>query len=383
MLNPVKPGCPPFKARHQAGFTLVEIAVVLIIMTILAALGLSAVGALQQNAGTSSTVKKQETLKSALIAYLRNNRRLPCPDIDFDGVEDRAAGALPPPDVTKPCSADHGQIPNVTLGLPREAALDGFDNLFSYFVSKVVVTTVVTGTTLAPNTDWTLTANPSTGVRGFTPGNFGAIQVAGENGQALTNTANPETLAVVVIVSHGANGQGAKTPKGTTNAGPAVASTDEVANATGSAATTLHQRQATDNASATGGPFDDITMVLRPADLLGPLFAEGSIKPAIAITLERVNALRDYLVSQTATPTACPIPFSLPAGFPPTSLVDGWGNPISYRQLTTTANGAPPSAQLFTLSATNPIDGAVIGPSEAPTGVILKNTYPIVSANCL
>lgn len=374
----MKRSCLSKPRFQEAGFTLVEIALVLLIVGVMVGFGLSAVGALQLNVSASNTVKKQEALKSALIAYLRNYRRLPCPDRDFvapDGVENRIAtvGVPPVPDVTTACSGDAGLIPYVTLGLPRESAVDGYGNLFSYFISDEVRPPT------EPNKDWTLTSNPAT-VRGLTPGNVGKIQVAGEGGQALTSLTNPESLAVVVIVSHGANGFGARTLKGTTNVAPPVG-TDEADNAAGAATTTLHQRQSTDNVGAAGGAFDDVTMVLRPADLLGPLFAEGSMKPAIAQTQEQLNAIRDYAVSQAADACIAPTSTVLASAFPPSQFYDGWGNLVTYVPGEPLI-GKPPSTVMFTLKATNPLSTNVIGPSGSIAGQVLLSSYQTVVTRC-
>lgn len=379
------------KRRHlswagsrQAGFTLVEIAVVLIIVGVLAGLGISAIGALRQTAGASNTVKKQETLKTALIAYLRNYRRLPCPDTDFtapDGIENRTAttGTPPVPDVTRACSQDSGVVPYVTLGLPREAAVDGYDNLFSYFVSNAAPPALPEPQGIFR--DWTLRFVPGTG--GFTPGNAGHIQVDGDGGQHLTDVMRPETLAVVVIVSHGANGFGARTLKGTQNS-TVDAGADEAANFGGSATVTFHQRTPTDNTAASGGAFDDVVLVLRPADLLSPLFAEGSMKPAAAQTHEQLNAIRDYAVSSAAQACTAPTLTTLQSAFPASQFYDGWGNQVVYVSggSLTTASGASNSTLMFTLSATNRVDETLIGPSGSNAGQVLRGMYPMVGTAC-
>lgn len=373
---------PRHRLPRQLGFSLVELSVVLVILAVIIGFGLSAIGAVRTGSAVATTVRKQEAIKAALIAYVRNHKRLPCPDRDFaspDGVENRVAttGSPPVPDVTRACSGDAGLIPYVTLGLAQEAALDGFENLFTYFVSNNVRPAA------EPNKDWTITSNPATAVRGMTAGNVGNIQLAGEGGQALTSLAVPETLGVVVILSHGPNGLGARTTKGTVNAGP-LSGTDEADNAAGAATTTLHQRTPTDNASVTGGAFDDITMVLRAADVLGPLFAEGTMKPAIAQTLENLNAIRDMAAGMTHPSNACtaPLPGALYPTLPQSTFLDGWGNPVAYMPTGSTMTAAAGTAQMFTLSATNPTNGDLIGPSGSPDGVVRKGSSPLVVSAC-
>ena len=370
---------PRHRLPRQLGFSLVELSVVLVILAVIIGFGLSAIGAVRTGSAVTTTVRKQEAIKAALIAYVRNHKRLPCPDRDFaspDGVENRVAttGSPPVPDVTRACSGDAGLIPYVTLGLAQEAALDGFENLFTYFVSNNVRPAA------EPNKDWTITSNPATAVRGMTAGNVGNIQLAGEGGQALTSLAVPETLGVVVILSHGPNGLGARTTKGTVNAGP-LSGTDEADNAAGAATTTLHQRTPTDNASVTGGAFDDITMVLRAADILGPLFAEGTMKPAIAQTLENLNAIRELAASIAVQTCSAPSMATLIGTLSQAPFVDGWGNLVNYAS-GGTMTGAASTATMFTLNTTNPVGGAVIGPSGNPSGVVPKGAYPLVMTNC-
>lgn len=353
--------------------------VVLVILAVIIGFGLSAVGAVRTSAAVTTTVRKQEAIKSALIAYVRNHKRLPCPDRDFaspDGIENRVAttGSPPVPDVTRACSGDAGLVPFVTLGLAQEAALDGFENLFSYFISNNIRPAA------EPNKDWTITTNPTTGVRGMSSGNAGNIQLAGEGGQALTSLTAPDTLGVVVIISHGPNGLGARTIKGTVNAAP-LAGTDEADNAAGAATTTLHQRTPTDNTTVTGGAFDDITMVLRAADILGPLFAEGSLKPAVARTIENLNAIRDLAASMTAQSCIAPSMATLISNLSLSSFIDGWGNPVNYAP-GGPMNGATSTAAMFALSSTNPIGAALIGPSGSPDGVVRKGSNPLVMSAC-
>lgn len=383
MLTSVTNSRPLTAKGQQIGFSLAEIAVVLIIVAVLAGLGLSVASSMLQNAGVSTTVKKEEALKTALVAYLRNYKRLPCPDTDLstaDGIENRTAttGTPPVPDVTTPCSADAGLIPYATLGLPRDAAVDGYFNWFTYYVSRVTISTN------APNRDWTLTSNlsASPAVRGLMPGNVGNISVDGEGGAHLTSASSPETLGAVAIVSHGPNGLGARTLKGTTNVAPPTG-TDEADNASASATVTLHQRVPTDNASATGGAFDDIVMVLRPTDLLGPLFADSSLKPASALTQQNLNTLRDAIVGAIPLSggSACVIPTPLPGGLGDLGY-DGWGNPLSY------VAASPPTASgnavLFSLTATIPsgTSFATVGPSGSLAGAVLKVTYSTINTAC-
>lgn len=248
--------------RHaESGFSLVELAVVTLIISIFLTIGLSAMNAVRENTALSATNAKQAAIKEVLIGYLRRNSRLPCPDTEPvalaapDGIENRATAGNP----ATACSSTFGTIPYVTLGISRDAAQDGWGNLFSYHISN----------TAGANTDWTITAN-------FRLGNNGVITVNDRTSDAAAPTTISTTIAAV-IVSHGPNGFGAYKIGGTRNALAAVG-TDERNNTDGD--TTYYRRSTTtDDASwPTKGAFDDVVLSLTQDDLLAPLFKDGSIK---------------------------------------------------------------------------------------------------------
>lgn len=103
-----------------------------------------------------------------------------------DGVENRMNDL--PLDVTSNCRASAGTVPYMTLGLPREAALDHWGNFFTYVVSN--------NNAPYPTRDWMIAEN-------FRTGAAGDIRVLDDAGA--------ETRAVVLIVSHGTNAAGAIT----------------------------------------------------------------------------------------------------------------------------------------------------------------------------
>ena len=191
------------QSGRQTGFTLVELAVVVLIIGILATMGLSALNVQLANSAISATKRNQDTIKDALIGYLGRNSRLPCPDADFtapDGIENRGATGTPtvPASPLLACTTSFGIIPYQTLGLPKSVALDGWENYFSYQISN--------DATPKPNLDWTLTNT-------FHTGNNGVITVEDRNSAPLTNI-------VAVVLSHGRDGLGAYTSKGTRNVLP-------------------------------------------------------------------------------------------------------------------------------------------------------------------
>lgn len=277
--------------KRQPGFTLVELAVVIFLIGILASLGLSALNAQMASASISATKKKQETIKDALISYLGRNKRLPCPDsnvISPDGIENRGATGTPatPANTALACDKNFGIVPYQTLGLPKSAVLDGWENFFSYQVSN--------DATSAPNLDWTLTNS-------FYAGNTGVITVKDRSSADITNI-------VVVVIAYGKNGLGAYTSKGTRNVLPdSTAQPDEYQNTqpTAPPPPIFYNREYTENPAATGGAFDDIVVVLNPSDLITPLIKDGALKSAESQWAEQITNINNVLVGDMFLRSRC------------------------------------------------------------------------------
>ncbi len=271
------------KRRAAAGFSLVEMAIVTLLVGILLTMGLAALKATRDASAVSQTQIKQNAIKDALIAYIRRNNRLPCADVDFgapDGIENRATAGDPTTACASATSnARFGILPYVTLGLARDAALDGWGNFFAYHVSNAVSSTSFNPGTgfyvvpiTNPNLDWTLSANLRSGSAGEL-----TVNTRDAAGTVVTLT----NAAVAVVVSYGPNGLGAYTVSGTRNTLPGN-TTDEYLNTYAGGGTTYVTRTLTTSDTATGGAFDDYVMYLGADDLLGPLFKDGTLMPPAA-----------------------------------------------------------------------------------------------------
>lgn len=81
----------------EKGFTLIEIAIVMIIIGILAGAGISLIGVLTKKKLRDETIDYLEKSKDALISFASINGRLPWADTDGDGVENSGgtSGNLP------------------------------------------------------------------------------------------------------------------------------------------------------------------------------------------------------------------------------------------------------------------------------------------------
>jgi prepilin-type N-terminal cleavage/methylation domain-containing protein len=177
---------------QQHGFSLVELAVVLVIVALLSGglmFGLSA----QRDAAALQDARRQlDTVRETLLGFAMANGRLPCPAPANLPNTDANAGRSPAP----PCdnALQHGVIPWVTLGLPET---DPWGNRLTYFGSNRFTGALAGGA----QASFTM----STGVP---PDNAGLADIRNLSG----STVAIETAAVVV--SHGTNGAGAYRPDG-------------------------------------------------------------------------------------------------------------------------------------------------------------------------
>jgi len=222
-------------ARRQHGFSLVELAMVLLVVGFLAALFLPATNTMLDNNRRKETRAKLEALEAAMTRFVMTNQRLPCP----------ADGSLGPTDadygresvVTGVCTANellNGVAPWRTLAIPQESATDAWNNLISYRVWAGVANSLTlangmdmtacdpngaattdVGACRADNTtsplNW-LTVDSSVNARGFRACNASPCAVGGL--EELTSKANGNGVAYFLI-SHGSNKFGAFSANGT------------------------------------------------------------------------------------------------------------------------------------------------------------------------
>ena len=298
--------------KRLAGFTLIEMAIVIALAAIMLSAGLTLLLGRMAATQLDTTQKRQEAIKQALINYLGQNKRLPCPG-DSSGAEVRSATAP-----LLPCGSYSGIVPYQTLGLDRTAALDGWENFITYVVSPnpianpptppLTTALLYTFKAGAPQSN----SITPTGSLAFWPStSTGGIRVA----QTVATSpplliANPTnaTGAAVVLISHGKNGYGAFNVKGT-NAQPPTTNVDEQQNAdatkliTGTPPTvTVVKRDTTESTTAVGGPFDDIVMILSANDLTGPLIANGTLQSSAQAVLSQAN---DFVLGNIVSTRVC------------------------------------------------------------------------------
>jgi prepilin-type N-terminal cleavage/methylation domain-containing protein len=146
--------------KYQIGFTLVEVAIVLVIVGLLVSAFLAPLSAQRDLKDYSQVRTDLAQIQEALYGFAVANGRLPCPDtIGNDGAEDPCVG-------TTSATSTGGNLPWVTLGVqandpwnrPYQYRInDGFGTTFTFSTAGSgagilkVYTDSVLGTTLANN----------------------------------------------------------------------------------------------------------------------------------------------------------------------------------------------------------------------------------------
>lgn len=117
----------------QRGFSLVEMAVVLVILGFVLAALLLPLQAQREQLFRSQTTNQLEIARKSLLGFAQSRGRLPCPaTIASDGIEAPLGGGT--------CTAQLGFLPAVTLGIqPTDSngfAIDGWNNRIMYAVTQ-------------------------------------------------------------------------------------------------------------------------------------------------------------------------------------------------------------------------------------------------------
>lgn len=178
------------------GFTLTELAIVLIIVGLLLASIIPSLSAQNDQRSYNETVQILNEAREALVGYASSHSAtdgkpyLPCPDTDDDGRENRSGTT---------CSSAEGRLPWSDLGIGQR---DSWNNRIRYRVHSAFSDS---------GTGFSLTSSPN-------------LRVCAES----TCTTTVATQLPVVLISHGKNGAGAFNSSGGTNDAPAGA--DELQN---------------------------------------------------------------------------------------------------------------------------------------------------------
>ncbi|MEI6730523.1 MAG: prepilin-type N-terminal cleavage/methylation domain-containing protein [Pseudomonadota bacterium] len=241
------------KLNMNKGFTLVELSIVLIIMSVVIGGSLTTFTASIKKTQFDLTSARIETIESALLSYSMTNLRIPCPADITKNLGDAAyatEGITCHNIATLPTTPIEGTIPTKELGLSDDYMYDGWGHRFRYAVDPAF-TANITDTTNPPKT------NPL-------PINSGGLCIKTTTGITVKDsTATARTTsAIYTIVSQGVDGHGGYTYNGSLFNG-SLSNTDELKNchcnssAVASATDGIYVQKAPTYTSATD-QFDDI-----------------------------------------------------------------------------------------------------------------------------
>ena len=247
------------------GFTLVEMAVVVVVMALILGSILVPLSTQVEQRQVVDTQRILEDIKEALIGYAMTQAapHLPCPDKTTtagagtanDGVEDRDLA-------TGQCVSVEGNVPWASLGL---GAVDPWGNRYRYRVTQAFAQRAPAAT-FGLATQGDILVCPASTLCGA--------------GQALTLLPPSDNSPVALIMSHGPNGWGAINAStsgvNTKPVGASALGNDEAANINGDATFVSHAR-ITDDGLNPSSEFDDILLWLSPHTLKHRLVAAGKL----------------------------------------------------------------------------------------------------------
>lgn len=132
------------KSKNKKGYTLIELSVVLVIVSLLTAAGLTLGAGMVNQAAHVDTKKIMDQLDQSLRDYYAVNGALPCPasqssaitDADFGRSVTACEGTSTISGVTLSGDVRAGMVPVRTLGLSDRAASDKYGNRILYAVTR-------------------------------------------------------------------------------------------------------------------------------------------------------------------------------------------------------------------------------------------------------
>lgn len=237
----------------NSGFTLVEMAMVLFIVTLLMAGLVPTITSQIEQQRTNDTRKQMSEIKEALNGYTIRYGALPCPARGLTPTGQSYSGVAA--GVADCTLGEWGVLPWVTLGTSET---DGWGNRFTYRVTSYFTDTIASATYGA-----SCTPNPAP-----TQASFALCSVGNLTVKSAASGTDVAVNIPAVIISHGKNGAGAYTQKGTLR--PVGSSTDEVENNT-------HFSNAYYVSHAQTPSFDDMVEWVTPNILYNRMVTAGKL----------------------------------------------------------------------------------------------------------
>ena len=231
--------------RSAHGFSLVEMAVVLVIAGLMIGGLLTPLAMQLEQRKIGDTQKSMEEAREALIGFAMRNGYLPCPAVSpQNGLEDRQGTSCRD-------GKRQGLLPWATLGV---AKLDSWGHIYRYSVTPEFTNSQALFS-LQSARDITIGTRDSSG-------NLVAASAIND--------------IPAVIVSHGKNGAGGVSDTGIRTAAVSATNADERTNAS-AAGIAFVSRIPSDSPAAAGGEYDDLVAWISPNVLFSRMVASGAL----------------------------------------------------------------------------------------------------------
>ena len=297
------------KIQNEDGYVLVDLALTVVVIGILIAVGIPMYKSYSQRDAVIQTEKRMDIIAHAFSNYIQMRWRLPCPADPNETAQ--AFGTERTGGCTGAISDRYGIIPYRTIGIPEQYARDGYGNFMTYVVSpdftsvKVIqddgggggtntvhrrlahlvgddnyalvpisqfcAPTVATG-------DIQVTQDGQTLFEGVAPRAANNVIRIPSDGDPSTNlvpaanlnrdpTNRPVTGVALALISHGENGQGAFQISGAQGAGTGIAGGGS--ETTTSNINNTEIRMESEFSQAGAQPYDDIIRFYTQDEIYG------------------------------------------------------------------------------------------------------------------
>lgn len=321
---------------RQRGFTLIELAVVIAVVGLLAAGAVTSFSAIRTNTKIKETRRVMNTAELLLQGFLASENRLPCPaeldsvpsDSDY-GLEARSSGVCAGALEVGGTNLFWGAFPAKSVGATVSDMADGWGSRLFYMVNGDAAEDDA-----LTSTDWT----------------EGDSIVLWDD-IARDSDAEVITNGVVAIMSSGANANGGyPVTSGTPFDNPPAGADGERENLNldgddGGFVTLNYSTDPND-------PFDDVVRVFTEDDIVLPLALNGVVSTKRAETLDRIALLAEE-IHTSAILNSSLLPTVAAVGSRP----DAWGDDIVYNPWPNYTSGSGicsgASPDTFTLSSSN------------------------------
>lgn len=242
------------KNRSQLGFTLVELAIVLVIFGLLLATLLAPLQAQRSITAQRDTELALNNAKQAILGFAQTNGRLPCPATNNGGAFPDGTGTSNP-NASGVCAQAIGFLPASTLGLqPADAqgfAIDAWNNRIRYAI------------TTANTNAFTFTTNNAMNNLGMSALAPDLRVCATSTAASCTATINLLNNAVAVIFSTGETGA------------LAAGGNDETENLNANTVFVSHEIT---EAGGVNGEFDHLVTWISPFVLYNAMIQAGQLR---------------------------------------------------------------------------------------------------------